>query len=182
MLETRTNETNLKTNQENIEVISIEPNVEETTPRNNLLEPRIQKTIPLITNRDDINHQSNSDQLNQQNNNPKPRLKANKTHFDPADEETLRIKFSELREKEIKLKKTEDQLKVREIVINDEKQKCIQLETRCQNLETRNYELEALVRTMKKRLDDPNDQNETLKSEKLRNPDIASKMREKINT
>jgi hypothetical protein len=26
----------------------------------------------------------------------------------------------------------------------------IQLETRCQNLETRNYELEAIVRTMKK--------------------------------
>ena len=65
MLETRTNETNLKTNQENIEVISIEANVEETTPKNNSLEPRIEKTIPLITNRDDINHQSNSDQLNQ---------------------------------------------------------------------------------------------------------------------
>jgi hypothetical protein len=56
-----------------------------------------------ITNRDDINHQSNSDKLNQQNNNPKPRLKANKTHFYPADQETLRIKLSELREKEIKL-------------------------------------------------------------------------------
>ena len=150
MLETRTNETNLKTNQKNIEVISIEPNVEETTPKNNSLGPRIEKTIPLITNRDDINHQSNSDKLNQQNNNPKPRLKANKTHFYPADQETLRIKLSELREKEIKLKKTEDQLKVREKVINDEKQKRIQLETRCQNLEARNYELEALVRTMKK--------------------------------
>jgi len=116
----------------------------------NSLGPRIEKTIPLITNRDDINHQSNSDKLNQQNNNPKPRLKANKIHFYPADQETLRIKLSELREKEIKLKKTEDQLKVREKVINDEKQKRIQLETRCQNLEVRNYELEALVRTMKK--------------------------------
>ena len=150
MLDTRTNETILKTNQEDIEVISIEQNVEETTPKNNSLEPRIEKTIPLITNRDDINHQSNNDKLNQQNNNPKPRLKANKTHFYPADQETLRIKLSELREKEIKLKKTEDQLKVREKVINDEKQKRIQLETRCQNLEARNYELEALVRTMKK--------------------------------
>jgi len=182
MLETKTNETNLKTNQENIEVIIIEPNVEETTPKNTSLEHRIEKTIPLIANRDDINHQSNNDQLNQQNSNSIPRLKANKTHFDPADQETLRIKLSELREKEIKLKKTEDQLKVREKIINDEKQKRIQLETRCQNLEARNYELEALVRTMKKRLDDPNDQNETLNSEKPGNPDVASKMREKINT
>jgi hypothetical protein len=56
-------------------------------------------------------------------------LKANKTHFYPADQETLRIKLSELREKEIKLKKTEDQLKVREKVINDEKQKRIWLDT-----------------------------------------------------
>jgi hypothetical protein len=124
--------------------------VEETSPMNNSLGSRIEKTIPLITSRDDINHQSNSDKLNQQNNNPKPRLKANKTHFYPADQETLRIKLSELREKEIKQKKTEDQLKVREKVINDEKQKRIQLETRCQNLEARNYELDALVRTMKK--------------------------------
>ena len=45
MLETRTSETNLKTNQENIEVVIIEPNVEETTPKINLLEHKIEKTI-----------------------------------------------------------------------------------------------------------------------------------------
>lgn len=62
-------------------------------------------------------------------------------------------KYSELRAKEIKLKKMEDQVKLREKAAQEANNNRTKLESRCQELEARNHELEHTVKTLVRRIE-----------------------------
>ncbi|VDI25644.1 Hypothetical predicted protein [Mytilus galloprovincialis] len=62
-------------------------------------------------------------------------------------------KYSELRAKEIKLKKMEDQIKLREKAAQEANNNRTKLESRCQELEARNHELEHTVKTLVRRIE-----------------------------
>ncbi|CAC5412694.1 unnamed protein product [Mytilus coruscus] len=80
-------------------------------------------------------------------------------------QEELQLKHSELRERELKLRKTEEQLKLREKVVNEYKKERILLETRCQRLEARNCELEQTVKSLRKSIEMSNLSEETSRNE-----------------
>ncbi|CAG2206321.1 unnamed protein product [Mytilus edulis] len=68
-------------------------------------------------------------------------------------DEVAIVKLREIRERELKLRKAEEHLKMKEKIFKEEQSKIVLLETRCQYLESKNCELESLVNTMKRRLD-----------------------------
>jgi hypothetical protein len=61
----------------------------------------------------------------------------------------MRPKLSELRTREIKVKKVEEQLKVKEKYLLEIRNEKLVVETRCQQLEARNFELEQSVKLLK---------------------------------
>jgi hypothetical protein len=63
-----------------------------------------------------------------------------------SDNETVKTKTSELRARELKLRKSEEQLKLKEKSMQEYRNEKIMLETRCQQLEARNFELEQTVK------------------------------------
>ncbi|CAC5378669.1 unnamed protein product [Mytilus coruscus] len=81
---------------------------------------------------------------------PKPRKPKMKQQN--LDDPTL-PKLSELRAKEIKIKKVEEQLKIKEKSLNEIRNEKILLESRCQQLEARNFELEQTVKLLKRRIE-----------------------------
>ena len=84
---------------------------------------------------------------------PKPRtLKTKQQNLD----DPTKPKLSELRTREIKVKKVEEQLKVKEKSLLEIRNEKILLETRCQQLEARNFELEQTVKLLKRRLESDN--------------------------
>jgi hypothetical protein len=78
-------------------------------------------------------------------------LKEYPWQYDPA-----KLNFSELRAREIKVKKVEEQLKVKDKSLLEIRNEKIVLETRCQQLESRNFELEQTVKLLKRRLESDN--------------------------
>jgi hypothetical protein len=84
---------------------------------------------------------------------PKPRTPKTKQHNldDPR-----KLNLSELRTREIKVKKVEEQLKVKDKSLLEIRNEKIVLETRCQQLESRNFELEQTVKLLKRRLESDN--------------------------
>jgi len=68
----------------------------------------------------------------------------------------MKPKLSELRTREIKVKKVEEQLKVKGKSLLEIRNEKIVLETRCQQLEARNFELEQTVNLLKRRLESDN--------------------------
>lgn len=60
------------------------------------------------------------------------------------------VKLSELRAREAKLRKAEEQLKIKEKSIDELKNEKIMIETRCQHLEARNVELEQTLKLLKR--------------------------------
>jgi len=81
-----------------------------------------------------------------------PPKKDQNEEINKTDNNFAATKLKEIREREIKIRKAEEQLKSKEKNIKHEQARSIQLETRCQYLEARNMELEALVTTMKRRM------------------------------
>ncbi|CAC5386529.1 unnamed protein product [Mytilus coruscus] len=78
-----------------------------------------------------------------------PAAKAPKSKQDQTDTKT-----KDMRDRELKLRKAEEQFKIREKTLKEDQAKTIQLETRVQYLEARNFELEPLVTTMRRRLEE----------------------------
>ncbi|CAC5412449.1 unnamed protein product [Mytilus coruscus] len=108
------------------------------------------------------NQQYTQGQKANQKNSKKATQKANldpfPTHKQPTSEhieqdEVATVKLEEIRERELKLRKAEEHLKMKEKIFKDEQSQIVLLETRCQYLESKNCELESLVNTMKRRLD-----------------------------
>ena len=84
---------------------------------------------------------------------PKPRtLKTKQQSLD----DSMKPKLSELRAREIKVNKVEEQLKVKEKSLLEIRNEKILLETRCQQLEARNFELEQTVKLLKRRMESDN--------------------------
>jgi hypothetical protein len=84
---------------------------------------------------------------------PKPRtLKTKQQNLD----DPMKPKLSELRTREIKVKKVEEQLKVKQKSLLEIRNEKIVVETRCQQLEARNLELEQTVNLLKRRLESDN--------------------------
>jgi hypothetical protein len=81
-----------------------------------------------------------------------PPKKDQNEEINKTDNNFAANKLKDIREREIKIRKAEEQLKSKEKNIKHEQARAIQLETRCQYLEARNMELEALVTTMKRRM------------------------------
>lgn len=96
---------------------------------------------------------------------PKPRLKVSRVKpsarprtMSPASvqdtvEDTTRTKLSELRTREAKTKKGEEQLKLKSKSLQELANEKILLETKCQQLEARNFELEQTVKLLKRRIE-----------------------------
>ena len=84
---------------------------------------------------------------------PKPRKPRIQQNLD----DPVRVKLGDLRTREIKIKKVEDQLKMKEKALQEFKNEKIMLETRCQQLEARNFELEQTVKMLKRRMESNND-------------------------
>ncbi|CAC5425294.1 MLL4 [Mytilus coruscus] len=80
---------------------------------------------------------------------PKPRKPQMKQQN--LDDPTL-PKLSELRAREFKVKKVEEQLKIKETSLNEIRNEKILLESRCQQLEARNFELEQTDKLLKRRI------------------------------
>ncbi|CAC5412371.1 unnamed protein product [Mytilus coruscus] len=70
---------------------------------------------------------------------PIPKLRQPKMKQQNLDDPTL-PKLSELRARKIKIKKVEEQLKIKEKSINEIRNEKLLLESRCQQLEARNFE------------------------------------------
>ena len=62
------------------------------------------------------------------------------------------VKLSELRAREAKLRKAEEQLKIKEKSIDELKNEKITIVTRCQHLEARHFELEQTLKLLKRRI------------------------------
>ena len=62
------------------------------------------------------------------------------------------VKLSELRAREAKLRKAEEQLKIKEKSIDELKNEKIMIETRCQHLEAIHFELEQTLKLLKRRI------------------------------
>jgi hypothetical protein len=75
------------------------------------------------------------------NTKPIPKHRTLKTKQQSLDD-SMKPKLSELRAREIKVKKVEEQLKVKEKSLLEIRNEKILLETRCQQLEARTFELE----------------------------------------
>ncbi|VDI30185.1 Hypothetical predicted protein [Mytilus galloprovincialis] len=83
---------------------------------------------------------------------PKPRnLKQNQKSSEPED--TILPKLSELRARELKVRKAEEQLKIKEKSLKEVQNDRVLLESRCQQLEARNFELEQTVKLLKRRIE-----------------------------
>ncbi|XP_071133057.1 uncharacterized protein [Mytilus edulis] len=83
---------------------------------------------------------------------PKPRnLKQNQKSSEPED--TILPKPSELRARELKVRKAEEQLKIKEKSLKEVQNDRVLLESRCQQLEARNFELEQTVKLLKRRIE-----------------------------
>ena len=61
------------------------------------------------------------------------------------------VKLSELRSKETKLKKWEEELKLKDKIHNEQNKERLKLETYCKKLEARNNELELMIKTLQNR-------------------------------
>jgi hypothetical protein len=82
---------------------------------------------------------------------PKPRIMRPASVQDTA-EDTTSIKLNELRTREAKSKKAEEQLKLKSKSLQELANEKILLETKCQQLEARNFELEQTVKLLKRRI------------------------------
>ena len=67
--------------------------------------------------------------------------------------EGLEIKLSELKEKEIRLRKWEQDLKLKEKTINEHKKDRAKIKLYAKKLEARNLELEQIIKTLATRVD-----------------------------
>jgi len=108
----------------------------------------------------------------------KPRIQQNLG--DPA-----RVKLGDLRTREIKMKKAEDQLKMKEKSLQEFKNEKIMLETRCQHLEARNFELEQTVKLLKRRMESNNDiampYTSNISEPSHKNDDVFSTMKQQLD-
>ncbi|CAG2197359.1 unnamed protein product [Mytilus edulis] len=83
-----------------------------------------------------------------------PALKAQwKNHKSSEPEDTILPKLSELRARELKVRKAEEQLKIKEKSLKEVQNDRLLLESRCQQLEARNFELEQTVKLLKRRIE-----------------------------
>ncbi|VDI13607.1 Hypothetical predicted protein [Mytilus galloprovincialis] len=108
-----------------------------------------------------------------------PPTKASKSKQDQTDTKT-----KDMRERELKLRKAEEQLKIREKTLKEDQAKSILLETRVQYLEARNFELESLVTTMRRRLEELQGNSSTADNKKQpgeEQPGIFEQMQKKLN-
>ena len=86
---------------------------------------------------------------------PTPKSRTPKTKEQNLNDLT-KLNLSELRKREIKVKRVEEQLKVKDKSLLEIRNEKIVLETRCQQLESRNFELEQTVKLLKRRLESDN--------------------------
>jgi hypothetical protein len=115
--------------------------LKETSSNNNRCTDAIQTQSQNILNE---NHSINA---NKHETSPKRFLlpsSISKSH----DEESISAKLRELRNKETKLKKLEETLKIREKSLTEQRKRRIEMETYCNKLEAKNTELELLVTTL----------------------------------
>ncbi|CAC5397395.1 unnamed protein product [Mytilus coruscus] len=82
---------------------------------------------------------------------PIPKPRKSKMKQQNLEDPTL-PKLSELRAREINVKKVEEQLKIKKISLNEIRNEKLLLESRCQQLEARNFELEQTVKLLNKGL------------------------------
>ncbi|CAG2250966.1 unnamed protein product [Mytilus edulis] len=104
-----------------------------------------------------------------------PATKASKSKQDQTDTKT-----KDMRERELKLRKAEEQLKIKEKTLKEDQAKAIQLETRVQYLEARNFELES----MRRRLEELQGNCSTADNKKQpgeEQPGIFEQMQKKLN-
>ena len=80
----------------------------------------------------------------------KPRKSSHKKQNQP--DSLKEVKLCELRARETKLKKAEEQLRIKEKSIQELNNEKILLGTRCQQLLTRNFELEQTVQLLKRNI------------------------------
>ena len=100
------------------------------------------------------------------------------------DEESISAKLRELRNKETKLKKLEETLKIREKSLTEQRKRRIEMETYCNKLEAKNTELELMVKTLKRRIEQheqSSDNPSTSPVNTTTNSDINSRMKEQLN-
>lgn len=118
-------------------------------------------TIALSQTKVDTRHDDQrSNSLNMNRNMKKQNLKNSrlKTQLSPKtnintpseiDHQNV-IKMTELRQKEVKLRKWEEELKIKDKVIQDNSQRCIRLETYIRKLESEKEEYENTIKTLKR--------------------------------
>jgi hypothetical protein len=104
---------------------------------------------------------------------PKPRKSSHKEQNQP--DRLKEVKLYELRAREAKLRKAEEQLRIKEKSIQELNNEKILIGTRCQQLEARNYELEQNVKLLKRMIDS----NQYLQTQ---NENEAGKVRCEIRT
>lgn len=80
------------------------------------------------------------------------RAKNNNQCKDNHDNIIVSTKMSELRQKEIKLRKWEDELKIKEKLVEDNSRDRIRMETYIKQLESEKEEYEQTIRTLKKKI------------------------------
>ena len=120
---------------------------------------------------------------------PKPRKSSHKEQNQPDG--LKEVKLCELRAREAKFRKAEEQLRIKEKSIHELNNEKILLGTRCQQLEARNFELEQNVKLLKRKIDSnqylqTQNENEVGKVRcKMRTEtdnDIYNKMKQHMNT
>ncbi|CAC5418407.1 unnamed protein product [Mytilus coruscus] len=125
-------------------------------------------------------NQKNSKKATQKANlDPFPTLKQPTSEHIEQDE-VATVKLREIHERELKLRKAEEHLKMKEKIFKDEQSKIVLLQTRCQYLESKNCELESLVNTMKHRLD-MNTYTNNIEGVGLSSTPLNEQMQRKIN-
>ena len=100
-------------------------------------------------------------------------------------DEVILPKLSELRARETKARKTEEQLKIKEKSLNQMLNDKVTLETRCQQLEARNFELEQTVKLLRRRIESDDKLNMPNATEShdptVGSQDKYSKMKEQLD-
>lgn len=100
------------------------------------------------------------------------------------DEESISAKLRELRKKETKLKKLEETLKIREKSLTEQRKSRIEMETYCNKLEAKNTELELMVKTLQRSIEQHEQSSDNPSMSTVNattNLDINSRMKEQFN-
>jgi hypothetical protein len=100
------------------------------------------------------------------------------------DEESISAKLRELRNKETKLNKLEETLKIREKSLTEQRKSRIKMETYCNKLEAKNTELELMIKTLQRSIEQheqSSDNPSTSPVNTTTNSGINSRMKEQLN-